>query len=131
MEQGDVVKSETQFFVMPADNQHVQQVVQAAERELRLLLQQRAETMKRIGTIKQTLAGLARIFGESVLPPPSWPGDIPPTRAEFDVRFLFTNSTADFQTDAVCSCPSSGTVLERVRARRRRWTDGSDAGLWR
>ena len=69
MEQGDVVKSETQFFVMPADNQHVQQVVQAAERELRLLLQQRAETMKRIGTIKQTLAGLARIFGESVLPP--------------------------------------------------------------
>jgi len=69
MEQGDVVKSETQFFVMPADNQHVQQVVQAAERELRVLLQQRADTMKRIGTIKQTLAGLARIFGESVLPP--------------------------------------------------------------
>ena len=31
------------------------------------LLQRRAELMKRIGTIKQTLAGLANIFGESVL----------------------------------------------------------------
>lgn len=63
------MKSETSVYVVPADNQHVEQVVQAAERELRLLLQQRADTMKRIGTIKQTLAGLARIFGESVLPP--------------------------------------------------------------
>ena len=46
---------------------HVQEVIRSAERELRELLQRRAELMKRIGTIKQTLAGLANIFGESVL----------------------------------------------------------------
>lgn len=46
---------------------HVQEVIRSAERELRELLQRRAELMKRIGTIKQTLAGLANIFGDSVL----------------------------------------------------------------
>jgi hypothetical protein len=46
---------------------HVQEVIRSAERELLELLQQRAELMKRIGTIKQTLAGLANIFGESIL----------------------------------------------------------------
>jgi hypothetical protein len=46
---------------------HVQEVIRSAERELQELLQRRAELMKRIGTIKQTLAGLANIFGGSVL----------------------------------------------------------------
>src|SRR6266576_2376767 len=46
---------------------HVQEVIRSAERELHELLQRRAEPMKRIGTIKQTLAGLANIFGDSVL----------------------------------------------------------------
>jgi chorismate mutase len=46
---------------------HVCEVVRSAERELRQLLQQRSEIMKRIGSIKQTLAGLASLFGESVL----------------------------------------------------------------
>jgi chorismate mutase len=46
---------------------HVSEVVRSAERELRQLLRQRAEIMKRIGTLKQTLAGLANLFGESVL----------------------------------------------------------------
>jgi len=46
---------------------HVQEVIRSAERELQDLLQRRAELMKRIGTIKQTLAGLANIFGDSVL----------------------------------------------------------------
>src|SRR5882757_8089492 len=46
---------------------HVQEVIRSAERELHELLQQRADLMKRIGTIKQTLAGLANIFGDSVL----------------------------------------------------------------
>src|SRR3984893_19427598 len=46
---------------------HVQEVIRSAERELQDLLQRRAELMKRIGTIKQTLAGLANIFGVSVL----------------------------------------------------------------
>ena len=34
-------------------NAHVQDVIAAAEHELHQLLQQRSETMKRIGTIKQ------------------------------------------------------------------------------
>jgi len=45
----------------------VHQVVKAAHDELRQLLQQRAEIMKRIGTVKQTIAGLADLFGEEVL----------------------------------------------------------------
>ena len=45
----------------------VHQVVRAAHEELRQLLQQRAEVMKRIGTVEQTIAGLADLFGEEVL----------------------------------------------------------------
>ncbi|HXP16683.1 MAG TPA: hypothetical protein VN868_06245 [Terriglobales bacterium] len=50
-----------------AADPHVQEVIRSAERELHELLEQRAELMKRIGTIKQTLAGLANIFGDAVL----------------------------------------------------------------
>src|ERR1700730_6203271 len=46
---------------------HVQEVIRSAERELHELLGQRAELMKRIGSIKQTLVGLANIFGDCVL----------------------------------------------------------------
>jgi hypothetical protein len=46
---------------------HVEAVVRAAESEIRELFQQRSDLMKRIGTIKQTLAGLADMFGESIL----------------------------------------------------------------
>jgi hypothetical protein len=46
---------------------HVQEVIRSAERELHELLERRADLMKRIGTIKQTLAGLANIFGDAVL----------------------------------------------------------------
>jgi hypothetical protein len=45
----------------------VHEVVQAAQEELEQLIRQRAEVVKRIGTMKQTLAGLARLFGEEVL----------------------------------------------------------------
>ena len=45
----------------------VHQVVQAVHDELRQLLEQRAEIMKRIGTVKQTIAGLANLFGEEAL----------------------------------------------------------------
>jgi chorismate mutase len=45
----------------------VQEVVRQAHEELRQLLQQRAEVMRRIGTIKQTISGLANLFGDSVL----------------------------------------------------------------
>jgi chorismate mutase len=41
---------------------HTAEVVRAAQRELVTLLTQRAEIMKRIGAVKQTLAGLASIF---------------------------------------------------------------------
>jgi hypothetical protein len=46
---------------------HVEQVVRQAHEELRHLLLQRAEVMKRIGTVKQTIAGLANLFGDGVL----------------------------------------------------------------
>lgn len=49
------------------NNRHVQEVVRQAHEELRQLLQQRAEVMRRIGTIKQTIAGLANLFGDEVL----------------------------------------------------------------
>ncbi|HEY7616854.1 MAG TPA: hypothetical protein VH744_08630 [Terriglobales bacterium] len=46
---------------------HVQEVVKAAHDELRQLIRQRGEIMKRIGTVKQTIAGLANLFGDGVL----------------------------------------------------------------
>jgi hypothetical protein len=53
--------------IMNPGNGHVEEVVRQAHDELRQLLQQRAEVMRRIGTIKQTIAGLANLFGDSVL----------------------------------------------------------------
>ena len=46
---------------------HVQEVVRAAHEELRQLMRQRADVMKRIGTVKQTIVGLANLFGDAVL----------------------------------------------------------------
>src|SRR5881628_3319331 len=48
-------------------DQHVQQVIRTAHKELRQLMRQRAEIMKRIGTVKQTIVGLANLFGDDVL----------------------------------------------------------------
>jgi len=45
----------------------VQEVLRAAHEELRQLMQQRSEIMKRIGTVKQTIAGLASLFGDEML----------------------------------------------------------------
>jgi hypothetical protein len=53
--------------LLPPSDRHVQEVVRAAHDELRLLIRQRAEIMKRIGTVKQTIAGLANLFGDGVL----------------------------------------------------------------
>lgn len=50
-----------------ANSLSAQQVVKAAHEELLLLMRQRAEIMKRIGTVKQTIAGLANLFGDQVL----------------------------------------------------------------
>ena len=46
---------------------HVQQVIRAAHEELRQLMRQRGEIMKRIGTVKQTIVGLANLFGDEIL----------------------------------------------------------------
>jgi len=46
---------------------HVHQVVKTAHEELRQLMRQRADIMKRIGTLKQTISGLANLFGEEIL----------------------------------------------------------------
>jgi hypothetical protein len=51
----------------PQAGPHVHEVVHSAELELHQLMQQRAEIVRRIGTIKQTLAGLVNIFGDVVL----------------------------------------------------------------
>jgi hypothetical protein len=45
----------------------VRVIVKAAHGELRRLIQQRAEIVKRIGTIKQTIAGLCNLFGDDEL----------------------------------------------------------------
>jgi hypothetical protein len=50
-----------------ANDPHVREVVRCAELELRALLQTRAELIKRIGTLKQTISGLATIFGLGIL----------------------------------------------------------------
>jgi hypothetical protein len=61
----------TNGSLRPTDNRydvgHVQEVVRQAHGELRQLLQQRAEIMKRIGTVKQTISGLANLFGDGLL----------------------------------------------------------------
>src|SRR5438309_10634427 len=57
-------------MIKPSDRYdvgHVQEVIRQAHDELRHLLQQRSEIMKRIGTVKQTISGLANLFGDSVL----------------------------------------------------------------
>jgi hypothetical protein len=46
---------------------HVLEVVKTAHEELRQLIRQRADIMKRIGTLKQTIAGLANLFGDEIL----------------------------------------------------------------
>src|SRR5215471_13901814 len=53
---------------MPGSNDpHVVEVVRQAHEELRQLMRQRADVMKRIGTVKQTIVGLANLFGDDVL----------------------------------------------------------------
>jgi hypothetical protein len=54
-------------MVAGADGAPVEQVVKAAHDELLQLMQQRAEVVKRIGTVKQTIVGLANLFGDHVL----------------------------------------------------------------
>ena len=54
-------------MVAPAGGAPVEQVIKAAHDELLQLMEQRAEIVKRIGTVKQTIVGLANLFGDHVL----------------------------------------------------------------
>ena len=47
--------------------EHVEQVITQVQKEFQALVRQRAAIIKRIGAIKQTIAGLAKLFGDEVL----------------------------------------------------------------
>lgn len=53
-------------------NSQVQEVVVAAGEDLRQLLRQRDEIVKRIRTMKQTIVGMARLFGDDWLSQELW-----------------------------------------------------------
>jgi hypothetical protein len=46
------------------DTPEVQVIVKAAQDELRRLLRRRLEIVRRIGTVKQTIAGLCNLIGD-------------------------------------------------------------------
>ena len=54
-------------MVPGTNDSHVLEVVRQAHEELRQLMRQRADIMKRIGTVKQTIVGLANLFGDDIL----------------------------------------------------------------
>jgi hypothetical protein len=58
---------EQSVAVTVAPPAHVLEVVYSAEQQLTTLVRQRAEIMRRIGTIKKMLAGIASLFGDSIL----------------------------------------------------------------
>jgi hypothetical protein len=60
----NTVSSET---TLPTHDAHVSEVIRAAKQELAELVKQRAEIMRRIGTAKQTILGLAALFGSTAL----------------------------------------------------------------
>jgi hypothetical protein len=63
-----VLNNETENKGLVASrDRNVQIVVKTAEDELRQLLRERTEIMKRIGTIKQTIFGLVKLFGDGIL----------------------------------------------------------------
>lgn len=45
----------------------MQDVIRRAEHELRQLIEERAQVTKRIGAVKQTIVGLANLFGDGIL----------------------------------------------------------------
>jgi hypothetical protein len=61
----------TEEFV-GSNNAHVQEVAKAAAEDLRQLLRQRADIVRRIRTIKRTIVGLANIFGDDWLGEELW-----------------------------------------------------------
>ena len=60
---GETAMSDTDRKLEP----HIQELCRSAQQELRQLMRDRAQVVKRICTIKRTLVGLAELFGESIL----------------------------------------------------------------
>lgn len=50
-----------------SDDRQMQEVLSVAEQELNRLLEQRAQLTKRIGTVKQTILGLAKLSGKDLI----------------------------------------------------------------
>jgi len=48
-------------------NPHLADVMRQAEQELRQLVEERAGVTKRIDTVKRTIAGLVKLFGDGIL----------------------------------------------------------------
>jgi len=67
MQYGSVSKQADNGSLAHSRDPHVMEVVRTAHDELRQLIRQRAEIMKRIGTLKQTISGLANLFGDDIL----------------------------------------------------------------
>jgi hypothetical protein len=55
------------FDLLPVTDNNVLEVLRSAKTELDQLVQQRAEITRRIGTTKQAIIGLAKLFGGDVL----------------------------------------------------------------
>ena len=66
-EESSMAASQDATLRLSGGEVYVQEVLRTAHQELLGLLQQRAEIMKRIGTVKQTIIGLANLFGDEVL----------------------------------------------------------------
>jgi|HubBroStandDraft_6_1064221.scaffolds.fasta_scaffold2641585_1 hypothetical protein len=52
-----------------AQNHHVEEVIRRTEQELRQLMKERVEVTKRIRVVKQTIIGLANLFGDATVDP--------------------------------------------------------------
>jgi hypothetical protein len=62
------MEGQSRAAAIPGDGAgNVQEVLRQAHAELCHLLRERAEVTRKIGTVKQTIAGLANLFGEGVL----------------------------------------------------------------
>jgi hypothetical protein len=63
---GDLRGANGSGYPGPASSLHAEEVVKRAWEELRSLRRQRTEIMKRIGTVRQTILGLATLFEGSM-----------------------------------------------------------------
>ncbi len=90
------------------DDRHVDEVVRSAKQELQALLAQRAEITRQIGTIKQTLAGLAALFGDHIFDAEvlEWLGRKAPRRGRGFTqacRHVLMEATEPLSTKEICA----------------------------